>query len=217
MTRFLVIMSMVFGALFGNATLQPLEGSSSPQQKFAAVSSGATPGSQQVSQYGNTPAGSSPQSSVAPPQFYYPTYPEYKDPGYSVQSGYEGYLVPSATPVPQSTWNSGLWSMISPVSSFALGYGARAGIYLLNLLLLLFLGGIFTTSVCTFTPLCTITILGLGKSQVKESVTELARTYMTPERISAATSLVKRAIDKYAAMQKQPIKDEAEKADDESS
>lgn len=38
---------------------------------------------------------------------------------------------------------------------------------------------------------------------MKEQVTELARTYMTPEKITAATTFVKNAIDKYTALQKQ--------------
>lgn len=165
MNRILFVLSLVLGAVFGVA-IQPATENATPQQ-LAASSTTAGAASQQVQPY-NTAAASSPQGNVVPAPFYYPTYPEYnKEAGYSVQTGYEGYLVPAATSAPQSSgWTSGLWSMMYPMSRVALRYGARAGVYFLNLLLLLFLGGIFTTSVCTFTPLCTITLLGLGKAQV---------------------------------------------------
>ncbi|XP_046424255.1 uncharacterized protein LOC124181593 [Neodiprion fabricii] len=214
MNRILVILSMTVVAVFGNAIMQPVHDSSSASsQQQTASSSGASPGVHQTPSY--TGVAITPQNSYSP---YFPTYPEYNDQRYSVQTGYEGYVVSPEVAVeePQATGYSGLWSVMSPISRFALTYGARAGGYFLNLLLLLLLGGIFTTSVCTFTPLCTITLLGLGKAQVREQVSELARTYMTPERISAATGLVKTAIDKYAAMQTQPIKEETNETDKKS-
>ncbi|XP_046743289.1 uncharacterized protein LOC124409610 [Diprion similis] len=206
MNRILVILSMAVVAVFGNAITQPVEDSSS-------ASSGVLPSVHQTPSY--TGMAISRQSNYPSS---YPVYPEYNDQRYSVQTGYEGYVVSPSAAVdePEATGYSGLWSVMSPVSRFALTYGARIGVYFLNLLLLLLLGGIFTTSVCTFTPLCTITILGLGKAQVREQVSELARTYMTPERISAATGLVKKAIDKYAAMQTQPINEETKETDKES-
>ncbi|XP_015597667.1 uncharacterized protein LOC107268918 [Cephus cinctus] len=184
----LVLILALTGVVLGGTIVQPSE--NLKQQKREVAVTSATSGGNQL------------QSS----QYYYPTYPEYTEPGYAVQSGYEGYLVPAVpTKDSQSSrWTSVIMSNLIPISRFALSYGTRAGYYILNLLLLLLVGGAFTTSICTFTPFCTITFLGLGlsKNEVREQVKELARNYITPERVSLATSMVKRAIDKYAALQR---------------
>lgn len=119
------------------------------------------------------PGRSQQNSPLTSSQYFYPTYPEYpRDSGYAVQSGYEGYLIPSAPPRQTSSWSSGMLSTLVPLSNFALTYGARATTYIWNLLILLVIGGAFTTAICTFTPFCTITFLGLGlnKNQVKKSI-----------------------------------------------
>lgn len=165
MNRILLIFAMVFGAVLGGTIVQKADGQTL-QPNLATSTSGQSSSSSPQPAY--TGAASSPQGAVAvPPQYnYYPTYPEYPDQRYSLQSGYEGYLVAPNPEAPPSTWRNGLLSYVGPMSRYALTYGARAGYYLLYVTMLMILGTVFTTSVCTFTPLCTITLLGLGKAEV---------------------------------------------------
>ncbi|XP_043283836.1 uncharacterized protein [Venturia canescens] len=145
-----------------------------------------------------------------PVQHFYPTYPDHSGKSaIAVPSGYDGFLVPVAPP--RQTWSSSIVTALVPLTSYALSYGSKIGAYLWDLFLLLLFGAIVTTSVCTFTPFCAITFLGFGinKNQVKEQVSELARAYITPESMNAATLLVKRAIEKYADLQRQHHEEQA--------
>lgn len=74
---------------------------------------------------------------------------------------------------------------------------AKMGLFLMGGVALLVVGGIFTTAVCSLTPLCTINFHGLG-SLDKDSM----RSLMTPDRISAAAALVQDAIGKYNRLQR---------------
>lgn len=96
-----------------------------------------------------------------PARYFYPTYPDYvgaRQPSYSE-------LVPSQSQI--SSW-SGAWTQMIPITSFALLYGAKAGIYIFSVMLILIVGVVFTTSICTFTPICTISFpaFSLTKNQV---------------------------------------------------
>ncbi|KAG7201537.1 hypothetical protein KM043_004288 [Ampulex compressa] len=141
-----------------------------------------------------------PANQLSFPQ-YYPTYPEYASNGY-VQPSYEGYLIPADLSQKGHDWSSDFAASLFPFSSKLLAYGTHAGTFLLHLLLVIILGGAFTTMVCTFTPICSISFLGV-RNQVHEQVADLARTYITPESVNAATLLVTKAVDKYAAMQRE--------------
>jgi hypothetical protein len=96
--------------------------------------------------------------------------------GFAVQSGYEGYLLSQ-----QKTGNAIgsffsapkigiLKNLLLPVSSFLLVYGVKAVGVVVHLLLVLFLGVAATTAVCSFTPLCTISLAGPGLSIFKGQV-----------------------------------------------
>ncbi|VEN42295.1 unnamed protein product [Callosobruchus maculatus] len=62
---------------------------------------------------------------------------------------------------------------------------------------LLLVGGIFTTAVCSMTPICEITFPGLtGINQAA------ARAMMSPEKIASAAAMVQDAIGKYQKLQK---------------
>lgn len=105
-----------------------------------------------------------------PARYFYPTYPEYTD--YRYQNSYNAPVGKLAIPAEQpiSSWTSA-WTKLIPISSFALLYGAKAGIFIFSLLLILILGVIFTTTVCTFTPLCMISFPGLAltRNQVSDN------------------------------------------------
>lgn len=62
---------------------------------------------------------------------------------------------------------------------------------------LLVIGGIFTTAVCSWTQLCTITFSGFGKLN-KDTVREL----VTPERVATAAAFVEDAVQKYQRLQR---------------
>ncbi|KAL1132407.1 hypothetical protein AAG570_010362 [Ranatra chinensis] len=76
--------------------------------------------------------------------------------------------------------------------------GLKLGFLALNFLGLLLVGSVFTTAVCTFTPLCTISFLGLGFN--RESV----RSIVTQDNLLQASRFVTDAIEKFKAMQKKP-------------
>ncbi|XP_031847140.1 uncharacterized protein LOC116433313 [Nomia melanderi] len=137
-------------------------------------------------------------------QHFYPSYSEHNS-GYSARTGYEGYLVPVLTPQRESHWVTEIAASVLPFSAEILVYGARVGASILHLLSTILVGGAFTTIVCTFTPICSISFFGFGlsKQHVKEQVAELARAYVTPESVNAATILASRAIEKYTALQRE--------------
>lgn len=58
------------------------------------------------------------------------------------------------------------------------------------------LGGATTTAVCAFTPLCTISFLGLGAFSKEQT-----RAFITQDRLDQATQFVHEAIDKFSKIQ----------------
>jgi hypothetical protein len=115
----------------------------------------------------------------------------YSDPGFSVQSGYEGYLVPEQAQDKSVLAAPWLLGSLLPFSKLGLALFPKAGLFVLGFLLLLLIGGAFTTAVCAFTPICTISFLGLGLTR------NTMRTYITPDRLTQTTAFVLDAIDKY--------------------
>lgn len=130
--------------------------------------------------------------------------------GFSVQSGYEGYLVPSypvATPRPVAT-NPGTFSAIQKMlphrQTVYSGMTKTVGM-LIQSLGVVFFGGAITTAICTFTPLCTISfalpflpLLAL-RTTAKKIVENLDPK--TSERVRRAADFVQTAIEKYNEMQ----------------
>ncbi|CAD6228100.1 GSCOCG00006352001-RA-CDS [Cotesia congregata] len=129
---------------------------------------------------------------------YYPAYPEYKP----VQSD-NTQLVPSTPSSSSYNWLSTIITSLVPIRSFALFYGARAFGYFFQFTALFVAGLAITTSLCIFTPVCSITFSGLNldKKEVKQQVSELARAFMTQDNLDAATIFVHRAIQKYYQLQ----------------
>lgn len=123
--------------------------------------------------------------SALPVQHFYPTYPDHSGKSaIAVPSGYDGYLIPIAPP--RQTWSSSIFSALVPLTSYALTYGAKIGVYLWDLFLLLLFGGIVTTSICTFTPFCAISFMGFGinKNQVKKKTEEKKSQFVSIEIVS---------------------------------
>jgi hypothetical protein len=122
----------------------------------------------------------------------------------SVQTGYEGYLVPSEEPETHSLLSNlgtiGILSALLPPLgkvAFKLGFVA---IHFIGLFLI---GSLLTAGVCTFTPLCTISFLGLGGFS-KESV----RSFLTQDRLNQLSQFVMDAVEKYKNLQKTDSKKE---------
>lgn len=157
----------------------------------------------------------------APPSFYGPPpapasvygfQPPVEDPGFTVQTGYEGYLVPK-TPEPVSAFSrlgalgalgaaAGIITSLLPFPLNAIGLtiGANLGLIILGVVALLGIAGALTTAVCALTPICTITFLGLGFSR------ESTRQLLTSDRLTAVAEFVNKAIAKYKTMQKKSLK-----------
>ncbi|XP_049820966.1 uncharacterized protein LOC109598620 [Aethina tumida] len=116
---------------------------------------------------------------------------------YPYADTYGGYLYPVAYQ-PQ---NDGYMNALVPAAQGALQVAlrvfAKVGLFLMGGLTLLVIGGLFTTAVCSLTPLCTISFMGLGGLD-KDSM----RSFMTPDRISAAAALIQDAIGKYQRLQR---------------
>ncbi|KAK2576907.1 hypothetical protein KPH14_005529 [Odynerus spinipes] len=202
MLRALIIAVLIGSGLAGSIVKRSDNGQQSqPQQQSQQSTSTQNQISNQLQTYPSSQGNQLPSM-----QYQYPSYPEYSDSGYGLRSGLEGYLVPITTSShDKHEWSSGLVTSLIPFASNVMTYGAQVGTYLLHFLLALVVGGVVTTLVCTFTPVCSISFLGLSLSKygVKEQVADLARTYITPESVNAATVLVTKAIDKYNAMQRE--------------
>lgn len=138
---------------------------------------------------------------VYQPQEYVPhqTYPNSET---YPNSGTYDYLVPAGSLLYQPTQYMtsllpGSKNAIQNALQTALSIFAKVGLFLMGGVALLIVGGIFTTAVCSLTPLCTITFNGMG-SISKDTM----RSYMTPDKISAAAGLVQDAIGKYQRLQR---------------
>ncbi|GJQ82543.1 putative glutathione S-transferase, C-terminal domain [Trypoxylus dichotomus] len=112
--------------------------------------------------------------------------------------GYENYLVPLGPQYPDMPEEETTAVAAPTILQIALKMFAKVGLFLLGGVALLFVGGIFTTAVCSLTPLCTITFAGFQNVN-KETM----RSYVTADGISAAASFVQDAIGKYQRLQRE--------------
>ncbi|XP_066150644.1 uncharacterized protein [Euwallacea fornicatus] len=90
--------------------------------------------------------------------------------------------------------------LIKAALSAALQLFTKLGLYLVSGAGLLVLGGIFTTLLCYFTPVCTITFNGFDFQQALSKDT--MRSLVTSEKIATAAALVQDAIGKYQRLQR---------------
>ncbi|KAK5650013.1 hypothetical protein RI129_001042 [Pyrocoelia pectoralis] len=114
-------------------------------------------------------------------------------------AAYEGYLMPNLVQYPQYADENKSYVASSARSSLAvmLKILAKVGLFLLGGVALLFVGGAFTTAVCSLTPICTITFNGF-----KGINNDKMRALVTPEHVASAAAFVENAVDKYQRLQR---------------
>lgn len=113
---------------------------------------------------------------------------------FTVQSGYEGYLVPSEPPFTISDIfkTAGLISLLPSLSKIGIKLAFKFGIWALGFLGLFLIGSLFTSAICAFTPICTISFLGF-RGFNSESV----RSLINQDSLNSAAQFVADAVRKY--------------------
>ncbi|BES95459.1 Hypothetical protein NTJ_08268 [Nesidiocoris tenuis] len=159
---------------------------------------GASPDliSNQVAPGGSAPYPGAPP--VAPaPQPAYTKWEQDNDNTISLQSGYEGYLIPAEPSLSFTDIlrTAGLITVAPPLGKLGLKFALKFGVWFAGLAALFLLGSLVTSTVCTLTPICTISFLGLGPFS-KETV----RSYISDDRLNSATNFVFEAINKYKSL-----------------
>lgn len=148
---------------------------------------------------------------IANPYGYagYPTNPG----AFAVQSGYEGYLVPSPIGQQPSTAlyypqneeeDSAITTLTNLLPRSLVPTFGRAIAMLWGLLRVTLYGGSVTTALCTFTPLCTISFalpfIGL-RATAKKIVEAIDVDKETSENVERAADFVQTAIEKFQKVQ----------------
>lgn len=160
---------------------------------------------QYVSHYGGGPYGAA------------PTYfGQNGDPSFAVQTGYEGYLVPTYGGNPSGGDAFSSFAKIAPV-----GYGfvkslipimgkvffgviAKLAIVAVSTLGIIVAGGFVTSLLCAFTPVCKLTFAGLPFLKLKDTAKQLTSTLeseLTQDRVKRAAEFVRMALEKYNELQ----------------
>lgn len=122
--------------------------------------------------------------------------------GFSIQSGYEGYLIPAS--------EHGILSLVEGLdlkgqrshflvffkNLLSLGWKVipKVALGAAVILVLFVVGGCVNVFVCSLTPFCTISFGGFGVNK------DTMRSYLTPDRISSTATFVIDAIKKYKDM-----------------
>ncbi|RZF40951.1 hypothetical protein LSTR_LSTR013206 [Laodelphax striatellus] len=101
--------------------------------------------------------------------------------GFAVQTGYEGFLVPSE----QSLHSLPNLQVLAPLLGFKAI--AKAGLWFFGLVMIVLTGAGLASAVCAFTPLCT---LGLAFGR------------QNSDKLHLLTTFVHNALDKYNRLQK---------------
>ncbi|XP_022193000.1 uncharacterized protein LOC111050924 [Nilaparvata lugens] len=104
--------------------------------------------------------------------------------GFAVQTGYEGFLVPTEQTSPNLLHALPL-AGIAPVLGFKAI--AKAGLWFFGLVMIILTGAGLASAVCAFTPLCT---LGLAFGR------------QNSDKLQILTTFVHNALDKYKRLQK---------------
>lgn len=120
--------------------------------------------------------------------------------GFGVQTGYEGYLVPEEDTGALGVLTS-LFPQLGKLGSFGTDLMTRGSSMFMGLAGVVAIGGVLTTAVCVLTPLCTLTFAGLARAN-NGIIGQSVRSYLTPEKLDAATSFMKEAFEKYSKLNK---------------
>lgn len=141
------------------------------------------------------------------------------DPSFAVQTGYEGYLVPSLSTYAGAPSNGNafssfakmapvgygfLKSLFPVVGKVFLGVIAKLAIVAMSTMGVVVAGGLVTALLCAFTPVCKLTFAGLPFLKLKDTAKQLTSTLeteLTQERVKRAAELVRMALEKYNQFQ----------------
>lgn len=140
------------------------------------------------------------------------------DPSFAVQTGYEGYLVPSlpygAAPSHGNAFASfakmapvgfGFVKSLFPVAGKVfLAVIAKLAIVAVSTLGIILGGGLVTSLLCAFTPVCKLSFAGIPFLKLKDHAKQLTSTLeseLTQERVKRAAELVRLALQKYNELQ----------------
>lgn len=126
--------------------------------------------------------------------------------GFSVQSGYEGFLVPSIPPPPPPPpYGGGAYDVLRTILPRSVAsIFMRSGSYLLQTIAVVLFGGAVTTAICTLTPLCTISFAALpllGLRTTVKNVKDTLSKEVTTDRVARAAEFVQNALVKYQKLQ----------------
>lgn len=126
--------------------------------------------------------------------------------GFAVQSGYEGFLVPSFPPGGYNYLRpfNGIFKSLLPHPKAFLAIIAKIGFLIFSTIGTVLIGGLVTTLLCAFTSVCHISFANLPFLKLKETAKEITTTLgqeITPDRVKRAAEFVKNAIAKYSQLQ----------------
>lgn len=151
----------------------------------------------------------------APPSYF----GQSGDPSFAVQTGYEGYLVPSLSTYGAVPSNGNAFSSFAKMAP--VGYGflkslfpvfgkiffgviAKLAIVAMSTMGVVVAGGLVTALLCAFTPVCKLTFAGIPFLKLKDTAKQLTSTLeteLTQERVKRAAELVRMALEKYNQLQ----------------
>lgn len=144
--------------------------------------------------------------------------------GFGVQTGFEGYYVPSAVgvpiPPPPPPPGPAFWDVFRnnlPYPRTMLSMLMRSGTYLLSSIGVVLFGGAVTTAICTFTPFCTISfaalpLLGLRDTLTSKTIKESIASEITSDRVRRAAEFLRSALEKYNQIQDDSSKESKKEA-----
>ncbi|XP_061395257.1 uncharacterized protein LOC133330869 [Musca vetustissima] len=147
--------------------------------------------------------------------YAYPGYgaapaPVYPGP-FAVQTGYDGFLVPSVSANLAATGTAASTSVISNISTALQNLFTtlmsstifQMVLTALGALAMILFGGAITTAICNLTPICNISFKAVSylRGEGAADVGRMLAEEMTPERVRRASEFVRNAIRKYKEMQ----------------
>lgn len=147
--------------------------------------------------------------------YAYPGYgaapaPVYPGP-FAVQTGYDGFLVPSISANLAATGTAASTSVISNISTALQNLFTtlmsstifQMVLTALGALAMILFGGAITTAICNLTPICNISFKAVSylRGTGADDVGRMLAEEMTPERVRRAAEFVRNAIRKYKEMQ----------------
>lgn len=152
--------------------------------------------------YGQPPYGQSPYGPIAfaPVQTEYgilvPDIPPHHD------SPHHDSIVSLPPPPPPSAYPGDLIDLVKDLVPRSLVFLlAKWSAFIVSLFSLVAFGGIITTAICSFTPLCTISFAALPFAALRNSIVSTQDGNGSIDRVRRAAQFVSSAIEKYEKLQ----------------